>query len=518
MMADTLFWLTIGPCVAAVVLSMAADAFAARSAWASLTGAALLAAAASASLFGGVAMPGTAVPYGFRVGGGASTLAGLALALGALVLIGSQDAKAQPARTLAPLVTLAATGAALICVSQDMGVTLLALETTSVCAYALVALSGTRAASEAALKYFIQGSVATAVFLTGFVILAMITRGDLGYVAVSGAQTLVGPALPVSVAVVLVIAAIAFKAGAAPFHAWVPDAYGSARPDSAAFLAGPVKLGAGVAFAIVVAKAVPVSAEVFSADSVLGDLLPVVVGLSVVSVVIGSLGALGQRFYGRMLGYAGVAQVGYALLAVASLNASAALIHLAVYAIGATGSFIAAAAVRAHDERWDGSIEALRGTAQRDPVLAAALTICMVSLAGVPALAGFWGKFQVLGAGIAAVVALWGSGPSWQAQMYVVAVVSAVAASIVSIAYYGSVVRALYTSKTQESFSQSDESAQTEQDSTPSEARVKNEGDVASSGWTRSHAVVVIVAAILLAAGVGPLVFGLTESIRPFVL
>ncbi len=518
MTPDTLLWLMIGPCVAAVVLSLLADAFATRATWASTIGAVLLAAGAAASLFGGVSMSGADAPYGFRVGGGASTLAGLALALGALVLIGSQDAKVQSTSTFAPLVTLAATGAALVCASQDLGVTLFAFETASVCAYALVALARTRAASEAALKYFVQGSVATAVFLTGFVILAVVTRGDLGYVAVSCAQTLIGPALPVSVAVVLIVAAVAFKAGAAPFHAWVPDAYGSARPDSAALLAGPVKLGAGVALAIMIAKAVPVSAEVFSADSVLGDLLPIVVGLSVVSVGIGSLGALGQRSYGRMLGYAGVAQIGYALLAVASLNASAALIHLAVYAVGVTGSFMAAAAIRAHDERWDGSIEGLRGTAQRDPVLAAALSICMVSLAGVPALAGFWGKFQVLGAGIAAVAALWGSGPSWQAQMYVVAVVSAVGSSMVSIAYYGSVVRALYTRVTAGSSSDLDESARTERHSSPSEARRESADGASSPGWTGAHAAVVIVAVVLLAAGVGPLLFGLTESIRPFVL
>ncbi len=512
---NALFWLTIGPCVAAVVVTLFADALARHVRSALMSGAALLAAASAVSFAGALTVSSSTVAGAFTVGGGVSTLAGFVVLLTALALAGAVGSPGSP-RGLAPLGTLAATGAVVALLSHDLGVTVLALETTSVCSYALVALGASRRGAAAALRYFVQGSVATALLVTGLAVVAAVSRGDLRYASLSSAVELIGVSLPLTLAFVLVSAAIAFKAGSAPFHAWVPDAYGSARPASAAVLAGPVKLAAAAALGIIVARAVPVSADIFSRLASLGDLLPLLAALSLVSMLIGSFGALGERSYTRMLGFAGVAQAGYALLAIAALNFGAAAVHLAFYACAATGAFVAAEAFRAAVPRWDGSIEGLRGIANRRPVLAAAVTVCMTSLAGIPALAGFWGKFQVFGSGVAAVFALSGQEGTWHAWMYLALVVAAVVSSLVSVGYYGGVMRALYAG--------ADEDAV--RASAGDEARGAADGSEElvdgrpgrAERLSGAGVVTAIIAVILVFGGLAPFAAGLAESLRVFIL
>lgn len=362
---------------------------------------------------------------GVLASGGVFSLLVLAcLFLGAVALFGSFRTLISDSAgpRIAVLVALASSAAAVLAVSVDLGILFLAVEALALCGYGMVALSDTARAREAAMKWFIQGSVATAVFIVGIAVLLSRTDGALSYRAIAQAAQVPGASGPLAIGFVLVLSALAFKVGSFPFHSWMPDAFETAPPAATAVLASAGKIG-------------PIAAIVWLALSVAGPtadrVLVIAALLSVASIVFGNLAALRQRSFSRMLAYSGVAQVGYALAGVALASGSQQVLIFAVlYGLTSVASFIFVVALREVEPSWDGSIPGLAGVSRRHPALAASLVVIMLSLTGIPLTAGFWGKFLIFGA--ASV-----GGYLWLA-------IVGMLGSVVSFGYYGAVLRAAY--------------------------------------------------------------------------
>jgi NADH-quinone oxidoreductase subunit N len=235
----------------------------------------------------------------------------------------------------------------------------------------------------------------------------------------------------------MLIAALAFKAGAVPFHSWAPDAYENASPSSSAFLSSGPKIAAITALAILV--------SITSVAAITVPIQAALTLLAVLSILVGSVTALRQTSYTRMLGYAGVAQVGYALVAIATISRPVlATFFIASYALASTASFLAADAFRSVRPDWDGTIEGLSGIGREAPVLGVAASVTLISLAGIPPLIGFWGKFTVFySAALGGLLGLT-AGNSLSAWLALAAAVAGIVGSIVSLGYYGAVLRALF--------------------------------------------------------------------------
>ena len=203
-----------------------------------------------------------------------------------------------------------------------------------------------------------------------------------------------------------------------------------------------------------------------------------------------------------MLGYAGVAQAGYALIGVVVLNPVAAVFFAATYAIATTGTFLAAAAFRQARPDWDGSIEGLAGLGRRTRMLAASVTVLLMSLAGIPPLLGFWGKFEVFAGAITASGRMFlVTGNQLLGWVYALLAAAGVVGSVVSLAYYGSVLQALYL-------------RDPDPDSADARDSEWDEGHSAGSGGGSRAVAVVALAVVLL--GLVPLFLGVSAIVLPF--
>lgn len=323
---------------------------------------------------------------------------------------------------MAALMALGAVFAQALMASLDLVVFFVSLAGLAIVAYALIAGAGTRRAEESAIRYFVQGTVASGLTVYGLALLLGLGAGLTSYLMPLGQS---GVTRPVLVAVGLMASVLAFKIGAFPFHSWVPDAYETADPPVAAFLGSVPKL-AGVVALVVLARL-----TLFS-DTSMVPTTEVLILLAIGSLLFGSFGMLGQRSIGRMLGYSAIAQVGYALMGLAggATGVDAAVVHIALYAIGASAAFVAVEAVVRLRPQWDGSVEGLAGLSRQAPLLSACLVVVMLSLTGIPLFAGFWGKFLTL---LAAV----------EGDLVWLAIVAGVAA-VTSFGAYGSVIRWVY--------------------------------------------------------------------------
>lgn len=406
--------------VTAAVVAMVFDAWGSRVAAVVAAVALLLAGAAAATWSAAeTSITGSTV----LSGGTVSVAPAVCMFLGAVALLGCAGSliSDRTGSRLVALGSLAAASSALVAATADVGVLFLGVEMLALCGYGLVALGGTDRAREAAMKWFIQGAVATVVFVIGTAVLIGRSGGALGYRAIAAASANSLDA-PMAVGFVLVLAALAFKIGSFPLHSWMPDAYETAPPAAAAVMASAGKVG-------------PLAATVWLAYSVTGlageRLVRVVAVLAVCSIVFGNLAALRQRSLARLLAYSGIAQVGYALVGVPLGAQSASVLVFAVlYGLTAAASFVLVEALHRADPGWDGSISGLAGLSKRSPALAASLTVIMLSLTGIPLTAGFWGKFLVFAA--ASV-----GGYLWLA-------IVAVLGSVVSFGYYGAAIRSAY--------------------------------------------------------------------------
>ena len=268
----------------------------------------------------------------------------------------------------------------------------LGLEMLSLSLYAMVAFDReSPVAAEAAMKYFVLGAIASGCLLYGISIIYGVT-GTVQLSAVSGSLLQPGaPDLAALVGVAFIIVGIAFKFGAVPFHMWLPDVYQGAPTSVTLFIGTVPKLAA---FALVLRVLVDGMAPLAGNwELILGV-------LAVLSLGIGNVIAISQTNIKRMLGYSTIAHVGFILLGFAAGNRDgieAALFYTVVYVIMASGAFGMVILLGRKGHEAD-ELDDLRGLNQRSPWFAAIMLLLMISMIGVPPLAGFYAKWWVLAA------------------------------------------------------------------------------------------------------------------------
>ena len=330
------------------------------------------------------------------------------------------------------LILFALAGMLFAASSNDFAMLFVSIELITITFYVLVSFQRGRLVSlEAGVKYLILGALSSA-FLVFGIALIWGTTGKFNFndlAQVSG-QFLDNKIFLLGVLFVLV--GLGFKIAAFPFLIWAPDVYQGAPTPTTAFLAVGSKAAGFVLLMRVLFVAVPDVTKHWA------NLLIVISGIT---ILYGNLCALPQRNLKRLMGYSSISHAGYLLLGVAALSASgqsALLYYLAGYLFTVIAAFTVIALVTRHLESED--ISSLAGLNQRSPVLAATMTFAMVSLAGIPPLAGFFGKFLLLKSVIEA-------GQVTHNHGYYCLAFVALAGVVVSLYYYFGVVRAIYWSK-----------------------------------------------------------------------
>ena len=326
------------------------------------------------------------------------------------------------------LVLFAALGMGLMVSATDLIMLYIGLELNSLAAYVLASiLRNDDRSAEAGLKYFVLGALASGILLFGM----SLTYGFAGTTNFSGlhaalrGSTMGAPmAMGATFGMIFMLAGLAFKISAAPFHMWTPDVYEGAPTPVTTFFATAPKVAA-------MALLMRVMLVAFGAE--IGAWRQVIVFVSLISIVIGALGAIGQGNIKRLMAYSSINNVGFILIGLAAATpqgASAMLVYLAIYVAMSVAGFVAVLLLRDADGEQIESIADLGGLSKRRPGIAAALAAVMFSLAGIPPLFGFWGKFVVFQAAVA-------SGLIWLAAL-------GIAASVIGAFYYLKVVKVMY--------------------------------------------------------------------------
>lgn len=347
----------------------------------------------------------------------------IAIAGGVLTLLATRErlAGATHAPTVPALVVASALGSMALAASVDLVLIALFLQVAAVASYALVgALKQERRAQEATLKYFLVAAATGAVMLYGMALLFALT-GTLSTLEM--AQRIASADRGVLiVALALFLTGFAFKVTAVPLHWWAPDTYEGASAPIAGFLSVVPKI-AGLAVAARTVGAIAPGVDVSGAVAI----------AAAVTMTLGNLLALRQTSVKRLLAYSSIAQAGFVLVAVAAIGrAELAFPAFALYLVAYLAMNLAAFLAVGIVERATGSdaIEAFRGLGVTSPLLAAAMTVLLLSLAGVPPLLGFVAK-------VALLLAAMEAGLVW------LAVVLAVNAAV-AVAYYLRVIAAMY--------------------------------------------------------------------------
>ena len=325
------------------------------------------------------------------------TLLTLGLASGARLL-------RNPAEYVA-VILFATTGFTLMAAANQLLFAFLALELASLSLYVLAGFNkASPESAEAALKYFLFGGMSAAFLLFGFSLIYGLT-GSIEFPEIARQLGVAGLSPLLVVALVMVLVAFGFKAAAAPFHLWAPDAYQGAPVSSTALIASASKLAGFVLFARLLWQGLgPVSGSAATLQGAPGWLTVVVV-ISAASMLVGNLGALAQTNVRRLLAYSAIAHAGNLLLGVIVVGprgigsgVAPLFYYAATYGIATVGAF----GVIAIGERSGvcQNITDLAGLHRRSPLLAGCLAIFVLSLAGIPPLAGFFGKFYVFAAAL----------------------------------------------------------------------------------------------------------------------
>ncbi|MHC4176411.1 MAG: NADH-quinone oxidoreductase subunit N, partial [Planctomycetota bacterium] len=339
----------------------------------------------------------------------------LALALGALlVLLAARPLDTPGTPEYVGSLLLAVAGLMLVCSAGGLVLMFLGLELISIPTYILLYLGRRDAASqESATKYFFLGILASAMLLYGFSFLYG-TTGSTGLSAIHGALAEPGGAaaglgMLVRVAFVLIVAGLGFKIAAVPFHFYAPDVYQGTTYTNAGLLSVLPKAAGMVALVRIVVVAKPTLAGVESYGWEPYGWIVVLV-LAVLTMTFGNVMALWQENLRRLLAYSSVAHAGYMLIGLAVGLAfagergewdgvSALLFYLCVYAVATIGTFAALECLGRRDRQIE-AVEELAGLGRTRPLLALAMAVFMFSLAGIPPLAGFYGKLFVFGSAL----------------------------------------------------------------------------------------------------------------------
>ena len=344
------------------------------------------------------------------------------------------------------LVLLAVLGGMFLSAAQDLLMLFLGLETLSLGTYCLVAFQrSSLKSSEAALKYFLLGSFAAAILLFGMALLYGITGSlrleEIGRVLSGDSPTAYEPVA--AIAMVLVLVGLAFKVSAVPFHMWTPDAYEGAPTPVTAFMAVVVKTAAFAVLVRVLLVALPLGSPLTGAPA---GWVSILTGLAVLTMVLGNFAGLMQTNVKRLLAYSSIAHAGYILVGVVAAGAvhaavphearlvqadagGAVLYYLLAYLLGTAGAFgVVSICARGHREAT--TLSDLHGFSRRSPLLAFAFLLFVLSLTGIPPMAGFFGKLYLFK--LAVEVGLW--------PLAVVGVLT----SVVAAWYYLRLVVAMY--------------------------------------------------------------------------
>ena len=320
------------------------------------------------------------------------------------------------------LIALAAVGMMVMVSASDLMALYMGLELQSLSLYVVAALRRDSVKStEAGLKYFVLGALSSGLLLFG----ASLVYGFAGTTGFVGIFEAVQGRAPVGllIGLSLVIAGLAFKVSAAPFHMWTPDVYEGAPTPVTAFFATAPKIAAMALLARVVYGAF---------GGIIGDWQQILAALSVASMFLGAVAAIGQRNIKRLMAYSSIAHMGFALMGLTAGTAAgveAMLIYLVIYVTMNVGTFAFILSM-ARDGSPVVEISALSLYSRRSPTRALAMLVLLFSLAGVPPLVGFFAKYSVL---LAAVDA----GLAWLAVLGVIA-------SVIGAFYYIRIVYIMY--------------------------------------------------------------------------
>jgi NADH-quinone oxidoreductase subunit N len=321
------------------------------------------------------------------------------------------------------LIMLATLGMMLMISANDMIALYLGFELQSLALYVVAAINrDSLRSTEAGLKYFVLGALSSGMMLYGISLVYGYT-GNTDFDAIATALAGGERQLGLVFGLVFVMAGLAFKISAVPFHMWTPDVYEGAPTPVTAFFAAAPKMAA---------MALMVRVTVGAFEPIAADWQQIVVFVSIASMALGSFAAIGQSNIKRLMAYSSIGNVGFALVGLAAnteTGVRGVIIYMAIYLVMTLGTFAFILAMR----RKDGNVEQisdLAGLSSTNPMMATILTILMFSLAGIPPLAGFWAKWYVFLAAI-------------DAGLYALAVIG-VLASVVAAYYYLRIIKIMW--------------------------------------------------------------------------
>jgi len=358
----------------------------------------------------------------------------LALAFFTVIVVHGDRLRSNRGEYLA-MILLGTTGLMLLVGSEELLMIFIGLELTGLSLYVLTAFDKNDIRSaEAGLKYFLFGSTASAFTLFGLSLIYG-TTGTTALAAI-GQKLDTGAGSPLLfVGIIMTLVGLGFKIAAAPFHLWAPDAYQGAPIPSAAFIASGSKVASFVVLGKIVLIGFGPDAGSAAWHAMIAGWAPMLAVLAALSIVIGNLVALTQKNVRRLLAYSAVAHAGYTLLGLVAGGRdgfSATLFYTTVYAITLVGAFGVVALVRR--ETGGDDLQNFAGLRWRSPLLAGGMTIFMLSLAGLPPLAGFFGKFYLFSVALRA----------GENQGLLWLVVLALLGSFISLYYYLIVLKVIF--------------------------------------------------------------------------
>jgi NADH-quinone oxidoreductase subunit N len=347
----------------------------------------------------------------------------LGAALGLVLALDFNERQGLARFEYAVLVLFATLGMLVMVSANDLMALYIGLELLSLSLYVVAAFDRDNPrSSEAGLKYFVLGALASGLLLYGSSLIygfAGTTNFDRLADALAAPEVSTG----VVVGLVFVLAGLAFKISAVPFHMWTPDVYeGAPTPVTAFFATAPKVAAVALLMRVLAGPFADLSAQ-------WGQVIWL---CSAGSMILGAFAAIGQRNIKRLMAYSSIGHVGYALMGLAVVNDTGyrgVLVYMAIYVVMNLGTFAVLVAMR-RDGRSLESIEDLSGLGRTDPAMALWMAVFMFSMAGIPPLAGFFGKLYVF---LAAV----------QAGYWVLALIG-IATSVVSSYYYLRIVKVMY--------------------------------------------------------------------------
>lgn len=333
------------------------------------------------------------------------------------------DARGQYRGEYPVLMLFGAVGMGMMASAVDLITLYIGIELSSLASYVLASFARNDVkSSEAGLKYFILGALASGIILYGMSLVYGFT-GTTEYLGIRTAFT-ENFSTGALFGVVFVLAGLAFKVAAVPFHMWTPDVYEGAPTPVTTFFASAPKVAA-------VAMLVRMAIDPFGGET--DSWRQIVIFASLASIIVGALGAIGQTSLKRLLAYSSINNVGFMLIGLAAATpagVSAVLVYLDIYVVMTIGAFVALLMLRDREGKPLDTFDDISGLSTTRPVLAWCLLLLMFSLAGIPPLFGFWGKFVVFQAAV-------------QADLIALAAIG-IAASVIGAFYYIKFVKVMF--------------------------------------------------------------------------